>query len=383
MAFEKELQFLKEQKKTVIARWFSSLNREDDIYPEQIDITERLRVANLFIDFIADFHIEAETHPFIISTREWSKKNYQQHRSFSSILNVNDKLKDAFINVFIDYENSKDVLKFLEVLFKRQNIFFREYCESHMKISLELLNEKDSKIDKLHNDRLNLIGKMASSMAHEIRNPLTAIAGFLKLIRQDILNRGQTQLQKYIDVIDDEFNSINMHITGFLSFSRNKAFEEKKIEISIMDLFNSTLFLLNPRLTNENIHLTINNIENCKINIQKISIQQVMSNIISNAIDALITVKFDKLIRIVSFQDEEYVYIHITNNGPEIPNEIRNLLFIPFMTNKENGTGLGLAICREIMTKNNGEIEFESNEKETNFILSFKKKDKKHHMSKS
>ena len=56
------------------------------------------------------------------------------------------------------------------------------------------------------------------------------------------------------------------------------------------------------------------------------------------------------------------------NNGPEIPKEIRNLLFIPFMTNKENGTGLGLAISREIMTKNNGKIDFESNEKDLTFL---------------
>jgi PAS domain S-box-containing protein len=237
----------------------------------------------------------------------------------------------------------------------------------------KLLKEQDVIIDKLHEDRLNLIGKMASSMAHEIRNPLTSIAGFLKLIRQNILNRGQTQLLKYIDVIDDEFEAINMQITGFLSFSRNKAFEEKKIDISVTSLINSTLFLLIPRLNSENIELKTNILENCIINAQKISIQQVLSNIISNAIDALITVNYQRELNINCEEDDEYIYIKIINNGPKIPEEIRESMFLPFMTNKENGTGLGLAICKEIMEKNNGRIDFYSNDQETSFRLSFSK----------
>ncbi|MCL6603205.1 MAG: HAMP domain-containing histidine kinase [Paenibacillus sp.] len=230
-------------------------------------------------------------------------------------------------------------------------------------------------LDKLHDDRLNLIGKMASCMAHEIRNPLTSIAGFLKLIRYDVLNgrQGQTQLERYLDVIDDEFKTINMQITGFLSFSRNNAFEEEKIEISANELIHSTLYLLNPRLSNENINLQFIGGESTYFIIQKISIQQVISNIVSNAIDALISVKTDRMITIECVENEECVCIHIMNNGPEIPEALKNSLFQPFITNKESGTGLGLAICREIMIKNNGKIEFHSNDKETNFMLSFNK----------
>lgn len=230
-------------------------------------------------------------------------------------------------------------------------------------------------LDKLHDDRLNLIGKMASCMAHEIRNPLTSIAGFLKLIRYDVLNgrQVQTQLERYLDVIDDEFKTINMQINGFLSFSRNNAFEEEKINISANELILSTLNLLNPRLSNENINLQLKGGENTYFTIQKISIQQVISNIISNAIDALISVKTDRKITIECVENDEYVCIHIKNNGPEIPEALKNSLFLPFITNKESGTGLGLAICREIMIKNNGKIEFHSNDKETNFMLAFNK----------
>lgn len=373
MEFEEELRFLKEHKNTIISSWIMHLNSNGTIYAGQVDLKERERVADLFVDYMTDFHIDPEVHPFINVAREWSEKNFRNYSSYSSILNVNDKLRDAMMHIFLNYENQGRIIRFLSVLLHRQNIFFREYSETHMKIFATILNEKDSKINKLHDDRLNMIGKMASSMAHEIRNPLTSIAGFLKLIRHEIFISKQTKLEKYIDVIDEEFTAINMHITGFLSFSRNNAFEEEKIEISVLDLINSTLFLLHPRLINENISLSLNIEENCFFNVGKISIQQVISNIISNAIDSLITIEYDRNIRILSFQHEESVYIHIVNNGPEIPKEIRKSLFLPFYTNKENGTGLGLAICRELMTKNNGSIDFISNASETNFILSLKK----------
>ncbi|MDQ0192857.1 sensor histidine kinase [Paenibacillus wynnii] len=376
MDYDKEIKYLREQKDTIISNWSILLDRDDRIYAGQIDITKREIVASLFIDFITDIHIAAEAHPFLDIAREWSEKNFSNYKSISSILDVNDKLRSVIMDIINRYPNQENALRFLGVLIDRQNIFFREYCETHMRIYAEVLNEKDSKIDKLHDDRLNLIGKMASSMAHEIRNPLTSIAGFLKLIRHDISNRKQSNLDKYIDVIDEEFTSINMHITGFLSFSRNNAFQEKKTEVSVTEVIHSTLYLLNPRLNNENIMLTINFENDYFIYIQKISIQQVISNIVSNAIDSLIDIKTDRAIRIECFQDEENINIHIVNNGPNISEEIKHSLFLPFITNKENGTGLGLAICKELMIKNNGNIDFESNESETNFMLSFKKADK-------
>jgi signal transduction histidine kinase len=225
----------------------------------------------------------------------------------------------------------------------------------------------------MHEDRLNLIGKMASSMAHEIRNPLTSIGGFLKLIRINIQKGNLLKLIDYINIIDSEFDKINMQITGFLSFSKNRAMEEKNIEISTLQIVNATLSLLNPRLINDNIDLKVDEENNNIICIQKIAIQQVISNIVNNAIDALNSVDYHRKIRIYFNQDDQYNYINIVNNGPKIPGRMRDSLFLPFVTDKDDGTGLGLAICKEIMAKNNGEIYFKSNNEQTSFILSFSK----------
>jgi two-component system, sporulation sensor kinase D len=87
----------------------------------------------------------------------------------------------------------------------------------------------------------------------------------------------------------------------------------------------------------------------------------------------LITVKYQRELKIICNEDKESIYISIINNGPQISQEIRDSMFLPFMTDKENGTGLGLAICKEIMEKNNGKIDFKSSDEETKFTLSFNK----------
>jgi two-component system, sporulation sensor kinase D len=368
MFYEQELSFLKKRKGIVISNWNNSLNNH---YPEADSANDI--IADVFFEFMIDFNVPPDNHPILKLIPIWFDTILFKKRTLSSSIHSLNSWGNVFIKVFLEYDNHTRVLECLEILSIRHGVFMENFFNLFLHNSFMLIKEKDVKINNLHNDRLNLIGKMASSMAHEIRNPLTAIAGFLKLIRQNILNRGQTQLLTYIDVIDDEFDAINMHINGFLSFSRNNAFGEKKLDISVMELINSTFFLLIPRLTNENIHFSIDEGENFIIRAQKVSIQQVLSNIISNAIDALITVKYQRELKIICNEDKESIYISIINNGPQISQEIRDSMFLPFMTNKENGTGLGLAICKEIMEKNNGKIDFNSSDEETKFILSFNK----------
>jgi len=377
MNFDQELQYLNVRRKEVISAMLD--NKIEKFFDGDHDA--QLEKLNQHFDYVTDIHVDAESHPFVATIPQWyqfiGKGSYSLNiHLFAGVLDYSRFWRDAFISLYMTYDFPQRTLPLLTALLKRQDVFTNSICTHLAMKYLILSNENTTNQDQMHSDRLNLIGKMASSMAHEIRNPLTSIAGFLKLIRQNIINRSQPQLLKYIDVIDDEFDAINMQITGFLSFSRNKAFEEKKIEISLMDLINSTLFLLIPRLTSDNINFTFNEKHVCIIYAQKVSIQQVVSNIISNAIDALITVKRQRELMILCSEDNDYVYIHVVNNGPEISQEMRDKMFLPFATDKENGTGLGLAICKEIMAKNNGKIDFVSDSKETRFILSFKKQNK-------
>jgi two-component system, sporulation sensor kinase D len=370
MSLEKVLLFINDHKATVIFNWFENINAEFDNLLIFSNFEEHM---NNFFDVMIQIEVPIDANPNLDMILDFLGTPFMAEESVNHILICFHYWSKTILDVLLKYENPKLALESMKFISSRQTILLGKVMRTYTPLSHRIIEEKAPKTGNLHDDRLNLIGKMASSMAHEIRNPLTSIGGFLKLIRQNIVNRSQTQLLKYIDVIDDEFDVINMHITGFLSFSRNKVLEEKKIQISVSQLVNSTLFLLNPRLTSDNINFVFNDGDNCVINVQKVSVQQVISNIISNAIDELIKVDYKREIMILTNQDEKNTYIHIINNGRKIPVAMRDSLFEPFITTKEDGTGLGLAICREIMTKNNGRIDFISNDEKTSFTLSFSK----------
>jgi two-component system, sporulation sensor kinase D len=370
MPYTQEREYLLEQKEQLLSIWFLSFNRH---FPDQYSFEFVEQSANLYFNYMIDLDIPAEDHPAFAYIPVWCDMLGDTERTLSNILVACQCWIEAFIEILSQYKDSQLAINFIKVVLARHGLCEKKFCEVFWHKSLNLIKEKDKKIINLHDDRINLIGKMASSMAHEIRNPLTSIGGFLKLIRNSIQNGSVQQMLKYMDFINYEFDMIHMQITGFLSFSKNRAIEEKMVEIHTSQLIDITLALLEPRIKNENIDLDVHNELTCLILAQKISIQQVISNIICNAIDALIAVDYPKKIRIICSQDEEHVYIHIINNGPEIPDNLKDSLFFPFVSDKVQGTGLGLAICKEIMVKNNGTIDFTSTEHETCFILSFKK----------
>ena len=102
-------------------------------------------------------------------------------------------------------------------------------------------------------------------------------------------------------------------------------------------------------------------------------IYQIWSNIIKNALDAM---KSKGIITISAFENSEYITVKISNNGPMIPEKIREKIFDKFFTTKDesSGTGLGLNIVKQVMDEHRGQVSLESDEKLTTFIFNFPKK---------
>jgi signal transduction histidine kinase len=253
----------------------------------------------------------------------------------------------------------------------------RHICSIYWEHTNSLLEQKDQTINQLHNDRLIMLGKMAASMAHELRNPLFAIEGFIQLIRAE-LSSSLFDLKKingYFDVIQTEYKGLYGQITGFLSFSKHGGtVEEDYIACSSKEIIEPVLELINPRLINENIEIKLSlHTNNSALFIQKLAMQQVLSNLINNSIDALSSVTYLKKIEILSYEDDENYYLHVMDNGIGIPLELQENIFAPFVTNKRSGTGLGLAVSKQIMEKNKGNLNFTSKKGETKFTLSLGK----------
>ncbi|WP_284640580.1 ATP-binding protein [Paenibacillus silviterrae] len=364
---------LEQGKRNIVGRWLDAVDAE---FPGVYDRKQLEKNGGLYFELLADAHIPLKEHPDVSFLR--SLCEYHSgigtplvHMLHSSHIWRKCAMDEILRHDAVSIERSGRILMELN---NRIDEIQRHICDIYWDFAQQGLADRDQQIQELHHDRLNLVGKMAASLAHELRNPLTSIGGFLKLIRAKLPSETDKQVNKYLDVIEHEFASFQMLITGFLSFSQKRASEEPFITVSAAELLRPVLTLIEPRLINENIELKVLEQDRILLNVQKMALQQVISNILNNSIDALLeSVKPTRGIVIRFWEDEITSYIGISNNGPRIPDHIRDRLFAPFVTGKETGTGLGLTICQKIMAQNNGEISYASTEEETTFVLALRR----------
>lgn len=214
-------------------------------------------------------------------------------------------------------------------------------------------------------DRLNLIGEMAASIGHEVRNPMTTVRGYLQRFGQKpAFANYHEQLQLMIEELD-RANSI---ITEFLSLAKNKkvALKETDLNAIIGNLF--PLLQADAFRRGHTIELKLEYIG--KIVADESEIRQCLLNLVSNGMDAMpqngtITISTAKVV------DE--VVMTVRDTGTGIPPSIIEKIGTPFVTTKESGTGLGLAVCYRIAHRNNATIEFETAASGTAFHFKFNK----------
>ncbi|CAG7631839.1 Sensor histidine kinase RcsC [Paenibacillus allorhizosphaerae] len=368
--FDKELAFLREHKGAIIGNWQVKIR---NAYPGYYEGDTLLIETGRYFEYITGLHIPKEQHEIMSNAPNWAKRLVENNIPLHHILRSHHYWRSAMHEVLGESRELEvgRVLILLNELEDRMQYYQETVCHIFLELTNAKLSEQERAIIQLHDDRLNLIGKMAASMAHEIRNPLTSIKGFLKLIRENMTNEDGSKVYRYLNVVENEFENIHMQITGLLSFSKKRVMEEPFVQVTPRQLLDSVVSLLNPRFLNENVNLSIELLEEELLTIQKVAVQQVISNIINNGLDALTHVKHDKEMMIRGYVESETYVIEFTNNGPAIRPEIQKTLFEPFVTDKVEGTGLGLAICKTIMQKNNGGISFISVDERTTFTLNF------------
>lgn len=369
--------FLQRYKSRVIQAWLYDNQRD---IPNQYNLSDLSENKVAYFELLTDIHTPIEEHPSF-NTFQQMWKSYAETRTPIQYLlhsaRIWRKLLLEYMWTYCDemQVSVNEMKAVIPVMHNRLDNIQQYICVVYWEHDNSLLEQKDEKISQLHKDRLTILGKMAASMAHEIRNPLTAIEGFIHLIRSEMntspLNQGK--INGFLDIVQSEFKGLYGQITGFLGFSKNVGADEPLKMCSIREIIDSVLELVSPRLIDENIEIKLSlNCDNV-LAVQKVSVQQVLSNLIINSIDALSSIKYSRLIEIHTYEDGKNCYIDVIDNGIGIPLSIQNTIFTPFVTSKSYGTGLGLAISNEIMKKNMGNISFASQKGETKFTLSFKK----------
>jgi signal transduction histidine kinase len=225
------------------------------------------------------------------------------------------------------------------------------------------INEKQNFIDQTHKDRLTILGQMSSSFVHEFRNPLTAIMGFIKLLKSD-----NPEL-KYMDVIERELAQLNYRISQFLLVSKKGDVEFKRETFSVNELFDEIVDFLYPSMIDGEVEILSSVSPELFIEGSREELRQVFINIIINSIDALQQVEKNRKIMIDIHNNNDQLEIHISNNGPVIPAESKKTIFEPFVTTKKLGTGIGLFICKKIIEAHRGKILCHSDDSITTFSI--------------
>lgn len=257
---------------------------------------------------------------------------------------------------------------------KKQDLLHKHYLEdlvtertkelqtANNLLTQEIIERKRAEVEMARLDRLNLIGEMAASISHEVRNPLTTIKGFLQLLKK----RQESRDKEFFDLMIEELDRANSILSEFLSISRTKAtlFEW----YSINDIVTSTLPLVQADAQNNDNVLTVelDNVPNLRLNIQEI--RQLLLNLVRNGLEAMSS---GGKLRIRTFSTDSEVALVVSDEGNGIEPDVLEKLGTPFFTTKEQGTGLGLAVCYGIISRHNGRISVETSLKGSTFYVYF------------
>ncbi|WP_051621082.1 PAS domain S-box protein [Paenibacillus sp. UNC451MF] len=219
-------------------------------------------------------------------------------------------------------------------------------------ISRDITERKKTEELLRKSDRLAVVGQLAAGLAHEIRNPLTSLKGFLQLMYE----RGPNQ-QRYYDIMSSELNRINFIVSEFLIIAKPQVIEFNVK--SLKQIIQTVIQLIEPEATMNNVQISLQMPKKDPIMIccSEFQIKQVFINLLKNAIEAMPN---GGEIKVEVYQDQQEVNIRIADNGNGIPQERLAFLGEPFYTTKEKGTGLGLMMCYKIIETHQGKIHIQS-----------------------
>ena len=210
--------------------------------------------------------------------------------------------------------------------------------------------------------RLAALGTMSAGLAHEIRNPLAGIKGAAQFLQGDA---NADEVTQFLEIIVSEVDRLDTVVTQFLSYAR--PFEIHRAPASLPELATRVVELVRVEGLPPGVSLELVADESlARTELDEGRIHQVLLNLIQNAVQAVgsegrieVRVRRGRL-QTGSLRGQEAAVLEVRDDGPGIPPDVQQQLFIPFFTTKPKGTGLGLAICRRIVEAHGGEIAVHS-----------------------
>lgn len=211
------------------------------------------------------------------------------------------------------------------------------------------------------NEKLAALGLLAAGLAHEIRNPLTAIKA--ALFTQQKKLPPTTPEYSDVKIVEREILRLERIVNDFLKFARPADPEPMIIAADLLLLETQHLFA--PQLARNNIQLNLEPAAPMRVKVDTAQMKQVLINLVQNAADSIgrdgtITLRARQARKTLPNGGKNAVILEVRDTGRGISTEAQERLFDPFFTTKENGTGLGLSIAARIVQKHGGVLEYQT-----------------------
>lgn len=213
-------------------------------------------------------------------------------------------------------------------------------------------------------EALNLVGEMAASIGHEIRNPMTSVRGFLQLLG------GKEEFARhkgYFDLMIEELDRANGIISDYLSLARNKVIEKRMHDIN--DVLDKIKPMIEADALENGMHVEYRQNDVDELYLDEKEMRQLILNLVRNGLQ---TMDPGGRLNITTCMEQGDVMLAIRDQGSGIAGEVLDKIGTPFVTTKNNGTGLGLAVCYSIAHKHNAVIGFTTGSSGTTFRVRFK-----------
>jgi signal transduction histidine kinase len=210
--------------------------------------------------------------------------------------------------------------------------------------------------DEIFSNKLSILGKLAASLIHEIRSPLSVIKMNLEYIIMNDNNLSSETIES-LNTCIESVNRMNFIVSNFSSFAKKVPKEENLVSINELTQLAIKIAQIEARMHNLQIEAELqDDIPNLRISRDKLL--QVFLNLIYNAIESK---NKENYINIKTYKrDEHNIVWQIEDTGIGIEEKNKEKIFFDFYTNKENGTGLGLSVCKSILDEYGAKLEFES-----------------------
>ncbi len=229
-------------------------------------------------------------------------------------------------------------------------------------ININVTEQKQAETALLQTEKLAVVGRLASSIAHEINNPLESVTNLLYLAR---ITTDAIEIRAYLDTAEQELRRVSVIANQTLRFHKQST---KPSLISSDELFDSVLSVFHGRLVGSHVHVERRKRSTRNVECFEGEIRQVLNNVIGNAIEAMQPLGGRLLLRsrdvMASKGASQGILLTVADTGPGMPESVVQRIFEAFYTTKgTGGTGLGLWVSKEIMDRHHGNLRVRSSQR--------------------